>query len=866
MSAQDSLSIEMLPLYPEYFGAEIVLTGDWQRVSASGYGVAEESILLNVQLLSPGTLWVDDVAMSYVPGALVPTPSLGLISPSFFGLHVARFGHDHLLNGGLEAPFATVGVHNKTSGQLAANWRIPVTSNGTIALSQDTNNPHSGASAQKVVVITPTAGFSQTLALTPGSTYTVSVWLRGDPGMRVFVALLGTGSPAPQYLPRTFVITSDWKQYTATGQVDESEVQLFISGSNGGTFWIDDFSLTDSSGQPPAGGAPWPAAPFGALRIWNSFGTAWGDLEPAKGQWDWEVLDNWVQSAQQHGVQKILLTLGQTPGWASSNPDIVTYLGGAGGVAPPTNLQDWRDYVTAVAQRYKGRIQYYEIWNEPNDTTYYAGTVQELVSLTQEAYKILKSVDPSNIVVAPVPYTLEYFDTLLAAGVGKYVDVLSYHKYTLALPPEGLADIFLANLRLIMAKYGVSAVPLWDTEGASADDTTPADVAPKYLARRYLTDLAYGAYGFCWFSWDEANKFTPAFVQTDHHVITSVGRAYAIVYGWLVGSTLTGATIDSAGTWQISLTRPDGTKAMVVWNPNKTTQFLLPGNFVSASSHDISGGVKSTSGSSVTVTDSPVLLTSTVDVPSVITSVNVAGGGSDLAQNTWIEIRGTNLVPANSPTNGMIWSTAPEFVSNLMPTQLGNVPLQATVNNIPAYLYFYCSAATDRACASDQINVLTPLDNTSGQVQITVWNGIYAASFTANLRPASPSFPLLSGTKYIVATHADNTLVGPAALSLPGYPITPAQPNETIVIYAFGFGLPQTALISGSATQSGTLAVIPVCQIGGTTATVSYAGVIGPGLYQLNMVVPNGVASGDNKITCTYDGMSSPFGDLVPIQ
>ena len=44
-----------------------------------------------------------------------------------------------------------------------------------------------------------------------------------------------------------------------------------------------------------------------------------------------------------------------------------------------------------------------------------------------------------------------------------------------------------------------------------------------------------------------------------------------------------------------------------------------------------------------------------------------------------------------------------------MPTELGNVPLQVTVNNIPAYLYFFCSGAAGSSCSSDQIDVLTPL-------------------------------------------------------------------------------------------------------------------------------------------------------------
>jgi uncharacterized protein (TIGR03437 family) len=138
------------------------------------------------------------------------------------------------------------------------------------------------------------------------------------------------------------------------------------------------------------------------------------------------------------------------------------------------------------------------------------------------------------------------------------------------------------------------------------------------------------------------------------------------------------------------------------------------------------------------------------------------------------------------------------------------------------------------------------------------------------LRPTAPSFPLVAGTKYVVATHADNTLMGPASLSVPGYPFTPARPGETIVLYGFAFGLPNTtALVDGSSTQSGLLPFDPsalVVQIGGAQALVKFAGVISPGLYQLNVVVPIAATSGDNSLNCSYNGATVPKGDLITIQ
>jgi uncharacterized protein (TIGR03437 family) len=263
------------------------------------------------------------------------------------------------------------------------------------------------------------------------------------------------------------------------------------------------------------------------------------------------------------------------------------------------------------------------------------------------------------------------------------------------------------------------------------------------------------------------------------------------------------------------------------------------------------------------------------NTPAIVT-VNTAGspGTAGIAQNTWVEIHGTNLVPSTTVAGGVIWNTAPSFLQGLMPTQLGGVSV--TVNGQPAYVYFFCSAATDPACANDQINVLTPLDSTTGGVPIVVTSGgTSTAPFTATMHTVVPSCLLFSAQGYIAATHLNNIgcaasgliecYVGPATL----YPgdSTPAAPGETIVAYATGFGLPVLPLTAGSSTQIGALATLPSCTIGGINAiaVVGFAGVISPGLYQLNIKVPPNASATDNAISCTYGGSTTPAGDLVTV-
>jgi len=246
-----------------------------------------------------------------------------------------------------------------------------------------------------------------------------------------------------------------------------------------------------------------------------------------------------------------------------------------------------------------------------------------------------------------------------------------------------------------------------------------------------------------------------------------------------------------------------------------------------------------------------------------ITSVTTAFAGPVIAQNTFIVIKGANLVPATTPATGTIWSSAPSFASGLMPTELGGVSV--TVNNKPAFVEFFCSAATASICPQDQLNILTPLDNTTGPVQVVVTSGgVSSPAFSVNMQAVAPSFLLFSAAGYIAATHANNIPVGATNL-YPGLS-TPAQAGETIVLYAVGFGLPTTALVNGSATQSGPLPVLPVCQVGGAPASLAFAGLTSPGLYQLNLTIPAAAVNGDNAVSCTYSGVATPAGDLITVQ
>jgi uncharacterized protein (TIGR03437 family) len=163
-----------------------------------------------------------------------------------------------------------------------------------------------------------------------------------------------------------------------------------------------------------------------------------------------------------------------------------------------------------------------------------------------------------------------------------------------------------------------------------------------------------------------------------------------------------------------------------------------------------------------------------------------------------------------------------------------------------------------------QVNVLAPPDPIQGQIQVQLTNGTMNSSRTVQATPLTPAFFVIGLGPYVAATHANGTSVGPTNL-LPGL-TTPAKPGETVVLYGNGFGPTEPPVVSGSLHQSGILPTSPVIEIGGTVAVTEFAGLVSPGLYQFNVVVPASAPDGDSAVIAQYKDIFSQIGVVIAVQ
>ena len=364
----------------------------------------------------------------------------------------------------------------------------------------------------------------------------------------------------------------------------------------------------------------WPDVGFFGWRLWDS-SVSWPALEPSKGQFSFGTLDSCVALAEEEHAE-ILLPLGLSPAWASARPQEASAYA-PGNAAPPRDLEDWKEYVRAVATRYRGRITHYEIWNEPNLPRFFSGSAEEMLELARAAHDVLKSVDLQNVVVSPSATSgepgLRWLQAYLGIGGGAVCDVVGFHFYTGGKRPESIRPLAL-HARRVLARVNLSSVPLWNTEtGWSIPSQVPSagqtpnpqrqTLLASWVSRALITGWASGLDRFYWYAWD---NFTMGLTEADGRTEKPAATAYRVTRQWLVGKRMKDWCLSSRGIYTVTLVRPDGGMSWLVWMASGTGTFPIPADWKISRVEDLTGtahGVSDlTRANGIPVGESPLLL------------------------------------------------------------------------------------------------------------------------------------------------------------------------------------------------------------------------------------------------------------------
>ncbi len=247
---------------------------------------------------------------------------------------------------------------------------------------------------------------------------------------------------------------------------------------------------------------------------------SWDDTEPEPGKWVWA--DEKIRHAHEAGIE-ILGVFGRCPAWASST--------GKAGWHYPKDLEAWGRYVEKTARHYRGKIDVWEIWNEPWHHGFGIGDGTKYARLAKIAYTAAKRGNPDSTVIGMCTHELmlAFNRAAVAAGALAHSDSISFHTYS------GTGVDAYGRARAIFAMFDPDRTgkPIWMTEGlggytftwhsllvdAVDDPYSRRPGAPKFTAERAARVgaislagiLAAGAEKAFWYwsPWENVSSIRP---------------------------------------------------------------------------------------------------------------------------------------------------------------------------------------------------------------------------------------------------------------------------------------------------------------------------------------------------------------------
>lgn len=223
---------------------------------------------------------------------------------------------------------------------------------------------------------------------------------------------------------------------------------------------------------------------------WERTGMGWDAIEPTTGTFTFEVNDNVLRVLEENGVRGYAVC-GYGAAWFKDRTAMTT----------DDDYAGFGRYLGRAMERYKNRVKYWSLWNEPNISVFWTPqpNPNDYAKLMKVTWETARRVSPQIKICAPVIAPLPQWDRpfvekLYQLGCGKYFDVFDYHYYRIQ-PPEREVPEELAEIRAVMRRYGDDK-PIFISESGvtSTDsrDTATLERQASLVARNHLVCLAAG--------------------------------------------------------------------------------------------------------------------------------------------------------------------------------------------------------------------------------------------------------------------------------------------------------------------------------------------------------------------------------------
>jgi hypothetical protein len=219
----------------------------------------------------------------------------------------------------------------------------------------------------------------------------------------------------------------------------------------------------------------------------------WSDIERRPGEWNFAGYDEYVEEGKKAG-RKLLAILAYDTPWIYGDNKRRRNI-------TPERLPHYLRYVEAVVRRYRGKIDAYEIWNEPN-WVFWKGTSRDFFALSKAALQKIRELDPQAKIVAgsfswvPEKFIRDMFDAGAIAGA----DAVSFHPY--GVNPESALKQYDRFVKVLSEKGYTGDI--WVTEVGYPTDgcyptRVPEAVFPEFVVKTLAGLAVRGARTVFWY-------------------------------------------------------------------------------------------------------------------------------------------------------------------------------------------------------------------------------------------------------------------------------------------------------------------------------------------------------------------------------
>jgi hypothetical protein len=229
---------------------------------------------------------------------------------------------------------------------------------------------------------------------------------------------------------------------------------------------------------------------MGATVLRVAFG--WDAIEPERGVYDWSFWDDFVRRATQRHELRLIPYVCYTPKWAAKDS------GGNFWRSPPRDPADFGRFMAVIVARYRSQIKSWELWNEPDNSAYWLGTVEEFAALVRAGSDGVRRSNPTaTVVLGGIATELKFLDALFRVQrIAPAVDVVNLHNYYETWHPDPIEQLpdYIEDAAEIVRAHG-EREPLWLAEAGYSSVGTRARVSDVYNSywRGEHTDEAQAA-------------------------------------------------------------------------------------------------------------------------------------------------------------------------------------------------------------------------------------------------------------------------------------------------------------------------------------------------------------------------------------